>query len=93
MFKNHAIGGNDSSVIKSQAVLPQDPSSVSTTYVEWLTATKTPDPENPMQQKIIFWSLKHLHTYAVLTQTCTCMHTKKHTEIFKNKLSKLTQKS
>lgn len=39
MFNNHAIGGNDSSVIKSQADLPQDPSSVPTTYIGWLTAT------------------------------------------------------
>lgn len=26
-------------VVKSQAVLPQDPSSVPTTYIGWLTAT------------------------------------------------------
>lgn len=84
MFKNHAIGGNDSSVVKSQAVIPQDPSSLPATYRGWLIATYNSRSRESNTEK-----------QAVLTHTHARAHTQGHThrEIFKNKLPKLSQKS
>lgn len=63
MFKNHAIGGNDSSVVKSQAVIPQDPSSLPATYIGWLTATYNSRSSESNTEKQAVLTHMHVHTH------------------------------
>lgn len=65
-------------VVKSQAVLPQDPSSVPTTYIGWLTATYNSRSRESNAEKEDFLVSK------APAHTCTHMHTKTHTHTEKS---------